>query len=290
MTGTDSTALSPQGERQPIVDSHLHIWDRRLFSYPWLEARPDLPAYCDLPAQRPDLEFVAIESGVDSRQAEQENAWLEARLASRSDCIGIVAAIDVTSDPAQFERALERMLRSTVLAGFRLHASGKVPDSSVQWQLIASGARESSIACEFLVRRTGLRSLLDQLGQIQFARFAIDHGGDPPVGSGWDSPEFSAWRGHMSEISQDPRAYVKLSAALRRTPSPTVDELRVVEFLLESFGMHRCMLGSDWPVSQTSAERSPHSLLDRVLELAPGQFSRQVLRDTAHHFYERRCR
>ena len=81
------------------------------------------------------------------------------------------------------------------------------------------------------------------------ARIIIDHMGHPKVSAGTAQPGFEIVR----RIGRETNAVVKLSAAFRvsQQPYPHADVDPYVALLLESFGVDRCIWGSDWPFINT---------------------------------------
>jgi len=82
------------------------------------------------------------------------------------------------------------------------------------------------------------------------ARVVIDHFGDPDLTRGIDQPGFQA----VLRLGRDTDAVVKLSAPYRpsRRPFPHEDTEPFVAAAVQTFGMDRCVWGSDWPFLNTS--------------------------------------
>ena len=70
---------------------------------------------------------------------------------------------------------------------------------------------------------------------------------------------------------------VKLSAPFRLVPSPdSTSRLEAfVEALLDSFGIERCVWGSDWPFLAVRGEIRYGDLLDGLARWLPGEKDRE---------------
>ena len=86
------------------------------------------------------------------------------------------------------------------------------------------------------------------------ARIIIDHMGHPDVSAGTAQPGFET----VQRIGRETNAVVKLSAAFRvsQQPYPHADVDPYATVILESFGVDRCIWGSDWPFINTPARRA----------------------------------
>ncbi len=78
----------------------------------------------------------------------------------------------------------------------------------------------------------------------------IDHLGEPDVSRGMDQPGFQA----VLALGREMDAVVKLSAPFRTSgqPFPHADLEPFIGAVVDSFGLDRCVWGSDWPFLNTS--------------------------------------
>ena len=74
----------------------------------------------------------------------------------------------------------------------------------------------------------------------------LDHAGKPPIGSG----ELDPWRAAIRAFAARPNTACKLSGLVTEAPpdAPADAFAPVADVILEEFGPHRVMFGSDWPV------------------------------------------
>ena len=77
--------------------------------------------------------------------------------------------------------------------------------------------------------------------------FVLDHCSKPLIAAGQTEP----WAGHIQDLAGRPNVVCKLSGLVTEADWSTWDvpTLRpYVEVVLDAFGPHRVMFGSDWPV------------------------------------------
>ena len=250
-----------------ILDSHLHLWDRDRFAYPWMAAVPSLP-HTSLPAELTTeaTGAIVIEAGVAPDEALAEVEWLT-RLAAESPFIrGIVAAVDFT-DPRLAE--VVRTLRShPLVVGVRDNFEGRpagdlAVGSSPPAEILLAGAitaLDAGLTVDLCVRADQLRELETFVSALVRARgsadrVVIDHLGKPVPG---DPPlPHEDWAGAMSALAEHPGLHVKFSGLPGQVPGTVSAEAaadlaaRFAGETLAAFGPARTMYGSDHPVSTT---------------------------------------
>jgi amidase len=96
-----------------------------------------------------------------------------------------------------------------------------------------------------------------------------------------------SWRSAVATLAELPHAHAKLSAfSLLGTPRGRQRLQPVVEALLELFGAHRCMFGSNFPVERLAGGYTPlYELLLDILDQLPADQRANVLSETARRFY-----
>jgi predicted TIM-barrel fold metal-dependent hydrolase len=83
-------------------------------------------------------------------------------------------------------------------------------------------------------------------------RVLTDHLGDPDPSRGLDQPRFQS----VSRFDRKTDAVVKLSALYRPSlrPFPHEDVTQFVGAVVDTFGLGRCVWGSDWPLINTAQQ------------------------------------
>jgi L-fuconolactonase len=104
----------------------------------------------------------------------------------------------------------------------------------------------NDLAFDALVLPRHLTRLATVLDRHPALRVVIDHGAKPRI----REREIDAWRAGMATIAAHPGACCKLSGLLTEAaPGDGFDELAPwTDALVELFGPHRLLWGSDWPV------------------------------------------
>ncbi|GAA3826623.1 amidohydrolase family protein [Brevibacterium ammoniilyticum] len=291
-----------------IIDSHLHLWDRDRFDYPWMQRLPSLPSV-SLPEQQATTATgaIVIEAGTVPDQALAEVEWLSG-LAEASPLIrGIVAAVDFT-DPHLAE-ALDRLRARPLVVGVRDNFEGReagdlaVGSSSTADALLAGAlaALDAGLTVDLCVRAAQLDVLDGFVSALVDVRgtadgLVLDHLGKPLP----DDPSFSRsdWVEAMTALAAHPGLHVKFSGLPGQIPGP-VSAHRAYELaadyigdVVSAFGPGRTMYGSDHPVSTTG-----HGLTAKAWADAVDTAVRTVLDDsdtaavmggTAANFYPTR--
>lgn len=115
-------------------------------------------------------------------------------------------------------------------------------------------------------------------------RLLIDHSGRPDVSAGVRQPAFQA----LLSLAGDERTYVKLSGLSKfsHQPYPYADTQPYLGALLEAFGAHHCMWGSDWPFLRATERMDIGTLLLLAEQLLPdAQQQEQVLWHTPRQLF-----
>ena|SRR5699024_77563 len=246
----------------PVVDAHLHLWDRSRFDYPWMTDLPALP-HTSFPADITTSGAVIIEAGARMDQTNAEVDWLT-ELSHRFPTIwGVVAAVDLT-DPRLGDR-LTDLAENPVVVGVRDNLEGR---SLGELELGASSTAqalhegilnvlEAGLTFDVCVRSAQLSELIGLLGSIVEVRgsaagLVLDHLGKPlPDGS---VTERESWAQAMKQLADLPGLHVKFSGLPGQVlgddgPARAHELVRDHLEVLDVFGAHRTMLGTDHPVS-----------------------------------------
>jgi len=246
MTGTNAARVG-------IVDSHVHVWDSQVLTYPWLNAVPHLPRKV-LPAEV-STDFAAAAIFVEA-DAEPGQAIREARWVSSLDwptLVGIVAAADLRA--RGLDEELDALFNDcALLVGVR-HILQAEPVDSIADLSLTAGLRHlgaQGLTFDACVTHEQLGALAALLDSVDETRVVIDHVGKPPVDAGLASPEGQAWAHNIRRLSSREATFVKLSGLSVESRSAEAYAREAPAFLAyaaECFGVNRCMLGSDAPVS-----------------------------------------
>ncbi|MER7492001.1 amidohydrolase family protein [Streptomyces pharetrae] len=276
-----------------IVDAHHHVWDLSARAQDWLTGPGLAPLRRDFTVD--DLRPEAAAAGVgrtvlvQTVTVPEETPELLA-LADRHDLIGgVVGWTDLTRPDVADELARLRALPGgRHLKGIR-HQVQAEPDP--EWLLRADVRRgltalaDAGLVHDLVVRPHQLPACVRAAARHPGLTFVLDHLGKPPVASGATEP----WASAVRTLAALPNTVCKLSGLVTEADpgSWTADSLRpYAETVLDAFGPHRLMFGSDWPVCTLAASYGEVVATAAELTAALSESERdELFRSTATRVY-----
>lgn len=276
-----------------IIDSHVHLYDPAVLSYPWMAGEPglnkvhspaDFTTACG-PIQVDGIVFVEVDAAPGDRLKEAE--WVT-DLARRDGRIkAIVAAAPLELGDA-VRPDLERLAALPLVRGIRRLIQSEPdlefclrPNFVTGVKLLAAYDLSFDI-CVYHHQLGSALELVRRCGQI---RFVLDHVGKPDVRTGSMNP----WSSHIKELAALPNVWCKLSGMATEADHKfwSRDDLRpYIDHVVESFGFSRLMFGGDWPVSTLATDypRWVQTLLWATASCTEEE-RRRLFRETAAEFY-----
>ena len=282
-----SPVLAPK-----IVDSHVHLWDRGVLNYPWLDGLgidgpyriddvPTLVAGAELEG------FVFVQAECLDAESILEVQWVLHQGARRrsGSLRGIVARVDLTSPGARAE--IQRVGRIAAVVGVRHNIQGHPRGFA---QTLRGGVNElaaQGLTFDLCCRAADLDDVVDLVESCDpQARLVLDHLAKPAVG---DSASFGSWASRLSRLAEAPNLYCKLSGLQTEihtgAPGRRQDFAPYLSHAIDVFGIDRVMYGSDWPVCTLNGSMG---LWAEVVADTVGDDEtahRKVFRDNAARFY-----
>ncbi|MFD4661128.1 amidohydrolase family protein [Kitasatospora sp. NPDC058444] len=245
---------------RPIIDAHHHVWDLSARPQPWITGEALAPL--DRSFSAADLAAEARAVGVVGTVVVQtvcvpeETPELLA-LAAGSDLVaGVVGWIDLTApDIADRIADLRELPGGERLVGIR-HQVQDEPDPNwllrqdVRRGLLAVAA--AGLAYDLVVKPHQLPAAALAAADLTGLTFVLDHLGKPPIATGALAP----WAADLRRLAALPNTVCKLSGMVTEaTPgSWRTEDLRpYAGTVLDAFGPHRLLFGSDWPVCTLQA-------------------------------------
>jgi predicted TIM-barrel fold metal-dependent hydrolase len=230
------------------VDCHAHIINPERFPYadgPGYKPRPDETGDCV--AFRHALASHGISHALlvqPSCYGYDNTCMLDAMARSGGRFKGIAVVAPQGTDKDM------RSLKEKGVVGIRLNLMRSDPEALTRPDARRFLARVKAHGWFVQVYATGqvwcgIERILRQSG----TRVIIDHFGQPDPSSGVDQPGFQA----VLELGREADAIVKLSAPFRTSaqPFPHEDVDPFVAAIVDTFGLDRCIWGSDWPFINT---------------------------------------
>lgn len=280
--------------QQPIIDSHVHIWDTERFPIPWLEPIPtlDRPIWLDdyfaatdgLPVEG----FVYLQVEVSPPYAMLEAETI-ANLAEHDPRIVGIVPWAPLEEGEKVRIFLERLAQiSPKIKGIRRIVQGEPdPEFCLQPgfvrgnQILPDYGFHSEICCYY----TQLGPNVELVRQCPDTSFILNHIAKPNIRGG----EFEPWATQMAELAAMDNVVCKISGATTEADLEhwTIEDVRpYVEHALSVFGEDRVLFGSDWPVVTQAA--SFRTWVETVDALTAGMTDAQkakLWRENATRFY-----
>lgn len=273
-----------------FVDAHLHCWDPRLLSYPWLAAVPTIASAhtpAELQAEAGTLQpekMVFVECGAPWLD---EVRWIE-RLAASDRRLGGIVAKCAVNEGAVTIAAIAELKNHPLVRGVRHLIQHEADSNFCAGPGFIDGVREvgrAGLSFDICCFPMQLPAVIRLVRACPGTRFVLDHLGKPEIRAGRLDP----WRGHIRELAALPNVVAKLSGLITEADHSSwkPDELRpYVDHALEFFGAERLLFGGDWPVAKLAGSYS------RWLEVARELVSHlsatdqdAIFRDNAFRFY-----
>jgi L-fuconolactonase len=255
---------------EPLVDTHVHVWDPRLLRYPWLEGEPDLARpvlTADIDRSAGATSMVFVQAAAEPEQALTEVEWVLAQ--DWPELSGIVA--DARLGAPSLPTLLETYAHVPSIVGVR-HILQQAEPGAIDTVEMREGLQqvgEAGLTFDATVRADQLHELSRLHRHADSTVVILDHLGNPPVAAGPSSEEGLAWREGIERLAAQPRTAIKLSGVQWDDRSRPFFEVA-----LDAFGVDRAMLGSDFPVTDPGKRR-----WDEVADiLAPTAGHREALR------------
>jgi predicted TIM-barrel fold metal-dependent hydrolase len=253
-----------------VVDPHIHLWDMRVVTYPWL-VNPGkaysgdnrlLPPLYDVPALLRDAQDIEILASV-AVEANPEDAVAEARWlqlvaedpAGGGHPHGIVAFADLSR--ADATRTLAELSRIANVRGIRqilnIHADPRYNYvhrdylSDPLWRENLSRLAQYRWSFDLQIYPAQAQAAAEVIGHNPDIRFIINHAG-MLVDRGSDH-DWHQWLTALRQLAQHGNVAIKLSGLAMFDHEWTVESFRpLVLEAIECFGTERCMFASNFPI------------------------------------------
>lgn len=278
----------------PLIDAHLHVYDPRRFSYPWMRDvpkldRPHLPGDFRAAAEGVAVEravFVEVDIAPEHRLAE---AGFVSGLAEADPLIG-GAVVSVALDEGERTQAnLDGVAALPLTRGVRHLIQGHVDEPG--WALrepFVEGVRSLArrdLSFDICIYHPQLPDATELVRRCPEVRFVLDHIGKPGIRAGLVEP----WRAHLAELARLPNVWCKISGVVTEADHARWREDEVAPYVAHAvncFGFDRVMFGGDWPVSElATGYRRWVNLVDAVVAAASAAEKRKLFRENAIRFY-----
>jgi L-fuconolactonase len=258
------------------IDAHQHFWVYNPQEYGWIDETMALLRRDFLPTDlKPELDQEGFRGcvAVQARQSLEETRWL-LELAQRDPFIlGVVGWADLRSPRLRSD--LKSLAGNPKLVGLR-HIVQSEPDDHFllrpDFLRGISLLEEFDLAYDILIYPRHLSVAAEFAGCFPRQRFVLDHLAKPPIKSG----SISSWEKGIRALASLPNVYCKLSGLVTEADWQNWKPEHLKPYLdvaFDSFGTHRLMIGSDWPVCTVAGS---YSQVIRVVKDYLAKFSKEV--------------
>jgi L-fuconolactonase len=239
-----------------MIDTHLHIWNFSKAKYPWLDGNTTIlnRTYTieELSAERIAV-GVTKAVLVQASNNFEDTDWMLENAATVDWVAGVVGWLPLQQPELVTEVLEKKYLKNNYFKGVR-HLIHDEPDP--QWLLQPAVIESLKILAEngipydvVGVLTEHIETVLKVAEKVPGLRMIFDHLNQPPIAS---KQSFGKWGVLMQEASKNKNFYAKISGlgtASGNVESWTENDLKPsINFIIQEFGVDRCLCGGDWPV------------------------------------------
>jgi L-fuconolactonase len=219
-----------------------------------------------------EMEGASIDAcvAVQARQTLEETRWLLELADVHPFVAGVIGWIDLQADEAAEQ--LARFVDHPKLIGIR-HIVQAEPDE--RFMLRPAFCRGISLLADrdltydLLIYPKHLQSAAELVSRFPRQRFVLDHLAKPDI----RARSMRDWETGIRAIAEFPLVFCKLSGLVTEADWTrwTADDIRpYLDVAFDSFGVHRMLAGSDWPVCTLAADyRRTIALVDDYVNDRP---------------------
>jgi predicted TIM-barrel fold metal-dependent hydrolase len=245
-----------------VIDPHLHLFNLEQGDYQWLKT--DNPPFwpdkkiIEKSFTEKDLQlfsplelagFVHIEAGFDNQQPWLEIAWLESTCSLPFKSIG---AVDLTLSATKFHYTLLQLNRLDSVVGVRHildnNALEYLSNFQVKDNLAQLAQHKLIFECQMpLSNIKAVAQLVEIIDNNPTLTLVINHAGWPPEGS--RSEAWVNWQQSIEILSAYKNVAIKCSGfEMANRQYSLAWQQQVIMQCITSFGLHRTMLASNFPL------------------------------------------
>jgi L-fuconolactonase len=233
------------------IDAHHHFWKYNPVEYDWIDASMAM-IRCDFlpPDLKRELDNVGIDGAVSvqARQTLEETTWL-LNLADENDFLKGVVGWAPLADP-NVRAILDRLVDRRKLKGVRHVVQDEPDDDFILRDHFNAGVRllaDYDLAYDILIYEHHLPQSIEFVDRHPNQVFILDHMAKPKA----KVNEVEPWRTNIRRLAERENVCCKVSGLVTEVNWKSWKEAQLsvyLETVLDAFGPHRLMFGSDWPV------------------------------------------
>lgn len=239
-----------------IIDAHQHFWTYSPSTHGWIDDNMAVLKRDFLPLHLKDIYQENHIDGcvaVQASQTETETQFLLDLAAQHEFIKAVVGWVDLRGK--NISERLEFYSDYKKLSGFR-HIVQSEPDPNfmlqTDFQNGISALKSHDYTYDILIFPKQLDAANALVRQFPNQKFVVDHLAKPLIKSG----DINHWKKGMINLSKSENVFCKLSGMVTEANWKSWEYKQFVPYLdvvMESFGPHRLLFGSDWPVCLLAA-------------------------------------
>lgn len=246
-----------------MIDSHQHFWKYDPVEYGWIDEKMTVLQHDFLPADLiPALKEHNIEGtiAVQARQTPEENEFLLSLAENNNFIKGVIGWMNLKDD--DLAGKLEGFREDQKMKGFRHIIQGEKDEDFLLNDKFIKGIKilgQYKFTYDILIYENQLPAAIKFIDHFSDQTFILDHVGKPDIKKGLSQ----SWEKGIKSISSYPNLYCKLSGLVTEADWnnwTTATFKEYLDIIVESFGTHRIMYGSDWPVCLLATNRYENTL------------------------------
>jgi L-fuconolactonase len=237
------------------IDAHHHLWRYSAIEYQWIDDRMAALRRDFLPTDFiNELTSAGIDGAVtvQARQTLEETQWLLELAAKHKEILGVVGWAPISSP--HFENSLNALSTNPKFVGLR-HVVQAEPQGFLDSEDFNRGMRTlrgTGLVYDILIVEHQLEEAIRFVDRHPQQVFVLDHIAKPKIEAG----ELEPWSTQIRELSKRSNVCCKLSGMVTEDSWSkwSIDSLRpYLDTVVDAFGAHRLLAGSDWPVCLVAA-------------------------------------
>jgi L-fuconolactonase len=238
------------------IDAHQHFWNYDPSKHNWMNEEMGILKMDYQPSDlAPLLKNCDMDGciAVQANQAEIENDYLLALAHQYNFIKGIVGWVDLRS-----ENVAERLSfyqQFPKIKGFRhvIHDEPEL-DFMLQSSFVKGVAalHHFGYTYDILIFANHLPNTLEFVKRLPNQPLVIDHIAKPAI----KKMEINTWKKQLNDVAAFENVYCKISGMVTEADWGNwekEDFTKYLDVVVEAFGIHRIMYGSDWPVCTLAA-------------------------------------
>ena len=282
----------------PIVDTHQHLWDLKLFKLPWISGKDVQPinknyVSSDYIAATKGLNVVKsvyMEVNVDPAQQTKEAEYVF-DICKKGDTPMVAAVIGGSPHEKAFSDYIKPLAKNPYLRGVRavLHDPDRPKGLCLQPTYVDNMKLlgDLGLSYDLCMRQEEVIDGAKLAEKVPGTRFIIDHCGNMDV-QRKDAAAVKACREGLKAAAALKNTMCKISGIVvtAKEDWKPADLAPNINFCLDTFGEDRVFFGGDWPVCtlKSSYAKWVAALKEIVKDRSPA-FQKKLFHDNAVKFY-----